>query len=147
MTPDPSAILVSVTRTLSQFMADHPETAPEIGIVMSTLSMLAADVDSHVAQRLQWGQEIERLLRLAREKLSPSARDIVDRALEACPAGPADYATPMIEAWLDRLMNALTVTHAELETAGDRQLVGEIWTFLTDYVTTRGRLVRPLWRV
>lgn len=147
MTPDPSAILVSVTRTLSRVMADHPEAASDIHVVVETLSMLAADVDSHVAQRLQWGQEIERLLRLAREKLSPDAVNSVDRALATCPASPADYATPMIEAWLNRLMNALTVAHAELEAVGDRQLIGEIWTFLMDYTATRGRLVPPLWRI
>lgn len=147
MTPDPSAILDSVTRTLSRVMAEHPDAASDIHVVVETLSMLAADVDSHVAQRLQWGQEIQRLLRLARDKLSPDAADIVDRALESCPASPADYTTPMIEAWLNRLMNALTVAHAELEDGGDRHLVGEIWTFLKEYTATRGRLVPPLWRI
>lgn len=141
-------LLDGAAHTLFEIAGQQPDVAPQVGPVAALLSLIAADVDTHVATRLQEAAQIKSLLRRSRD-LMPAAdvRD-VDRALASDLVQPSDYTLGNLESYVAGLREALIQVHAWLESPEGRShpdLLDELWSFLQSDADHAGRLAPSLW--
>lgn len=136
-------LLGGASRTLFGVVGQQPELAPVLAPIAELIGLVAADIDTHVADRLQEAQSIKSILRRARDLLPADRVHQIDRALALELSKPGDYTLHNIESYSADLRAALVAVHTWLDTPDGKphsELLQDVWAVLQ----VEGRPLVPL---
>lgn len=142
-------LLESAAKAVSAIIAEHPETAAGLGPVVTALEVLAADVDSHVAERLALAEEIgDHVGRIRTLIPAGTEAQAINRALKAVPPGPQGLTVEAVEGFVSERKRGLIAAQAWLEEnrrPEDGSISEAVWTLLERDTRRRSRHVPPFW--